>query len=107
MLTRADGISTIVETRFESRFGYADELRRMGANLQVDRDAIIIRGVERLTGAPVEAPRDIRGGVALVLAGLVAEGETEIHCIDSIDRGYHQIEAKLTSLGAKIKRVDW
>ena len=72
MLTTAEGVSTIVETRFESRFGYVDELRRMGADLQVDRDTVIVRGVDRLTGAPVEAPRDIRGGVALLLAGLVA-----------------------------------
>ena len=102
MLTKAEGVSTIVETRFESRFGYADELRRMGADLQVDRDTVIVRGVERLTGAPVEAPRDIRGGVALLLAGLVAEGVTEIHCIEYIDRGYHRIETKLASLGARV-----
>ncbi len=105
MLTRADGISAVTETRFENRFGYADELRRMGADLQVDRDTIIVRGVEKLSGAPVESPRDIRGGVALVLAGLVAEGETEVRDIEHVDRGYDRIELKLASLGAQIKRV--
>ena len=105
MLTTAEGVSSITETRFESRFGYVDELRRMGANLQVDRDTVIIRGVNRLTGAPVEAPRDIRGGIALLLAGLVGEGDTEIHCIEYIDRGYNSIEKKLASLGAKVVRL--
>ncbi len=106
MMTRAAGISAVTETRFENRFGYADELRRMGADLQVDRDTIIVRGVEKLTGAPVESPRDIRGGVALVLAGLVAEGDTEVREAEHIDRGYDHIEAKLALLGAKIKRID-
>ncbi|NLS45446.1 MAG: UDP-N-acetylglucosamine 1-carboxyvinyltransferase [Firmicutes bacterium] len=105
MMTKADGISTIVETRFESRFGYVGELRRMGAELQADRDTVIVRGVNRLTGAPVEAPRDIRGGVALLLAGLIAEGETRIHCIEYIDRGYNRIEEKLASLGGIVKRI--
>lgn len=105
MMTRALGVSAITETRFENRFGYADELRRMGADLQVDRDTIIVRGVEKLTGAPVECPRDIRGGAALLLAGLVAEGDTEIREVQHIDRGYDGIEVKLASLGARVKRV--
>ncbi|MEW6229317.1 MAG: UDP-N-acetylglucosamine 1-carboxyvinyltransferase, partial [Bacillota bacterium] len=105
MMARAAGVSAITETRFENRFGYADELRRMGADLQVDRDTIIVRGVEKLTGAPVESPRDIRGGAALLLAGLVAEGETEIREVEHIDRGYDRIEEKLASLGAQVKRV--
>lgn len=106
MMTRAAGVSAITETRFENRFSYADELRRMGADLQVDRDTIIVRGVEKLTGAPVESPRDIRGGVALLLAALVAEGETEIREVEHIDRGHDRIEEKLASLGAYVKRVE-
>lgn len=106
MMARASGVSAIIETRFENRFGYADELRRMGADLQVDRDTIIVRGVRKLTGAPVEAPRDIRGGAALLLAGLVAEGETEIRCVEHIDRGYDRIEVKLASIGAQVRRIE-
>ncbi len=105
MMTRASGVAAVAETRFENRFGYADELRRMGADLQVDRDTIIVRGVEKLTGAPVECPRDIRGGAALLLASLVAEGETEIREVEHIDRGYDRIEVKLASAGAQVKRV--
>ncbi len=104
----ASGVTAIRETIFESRFGYADELRRMGVNIDVDRDVAIIRGTTKLTGAPVETPRDIRGAVALVLAGMAADGVTEIHGIEQIDRGYERIEEKLNQIGARISRVgEW
>ncbi len=104
----ANGVTAIRETIFESRFGYADELRRMGVNIDVDRDVAIIRGTTKLTGAPVETPRDIRGAVALVLAGMAADGVTEIHGIEQIDRGYERIEDKLNQIGARISRVgEW
>ncbi len=105
MLTLADGVSSVRETIWENRFGYADELRRMGANIEVDRDSMIIRGVQSLSGAPVEVPQDIRGAVALVLAGLAAEGVTEVYGADYIDRGYENIEEKLKGLGARIERI--
>lgn len=102
----ADGVTSIRETIFENRFGYADELRRMGLNIDVDRDIAIIRGTTKLSGAPVETPRDIRGGVALVLAGIAADGVTEVHGVEQVDRGYERIETKLNELGARITRVD-
>lgn len=103
LLTLADGTSIIRETIFD-RFRYVDELRRMGADIKVDRDTAIVRGVERLTGAPVEAT-DLRAGAALLVAGLAAEGKTEITGVEHIDRGYEQVDQKLISLGAKISRV--
>jgi len=100
----ADGISVVQETIFENRFGFTNELIRMGANIKVDRNTGIIRGVERYTGAPVEA-RDIRGGAALVTAALAAEGVTEVAGVRYIDRGYTRMEEKLAALGADVKRV--
>ncbi len=100
----ADGTSVIEETIFESRFNYADELARMGANVRVVGRAAIIKGVEKLYGAPVEAT-DIRAGSALVLAGLIAEGQTEIDGAEFLDRGYEALVPKLASLGANIKRI--
>jgi UDP-N-acetylglucosamine 1-carboxyvinyltransferase len=102
----ADGVTSIRETIFESRFGYADELRRMGVSIDVDRDIALIRGTDRLSGAPVETPKDIRGGVALVLAGIAADGITEVYGIEQVDRGYERLEEKLNKLGARITRVD-
>ncbi|BDG61339.1 UDP-N-acetylglucosamine 1-carboxyvinyltransferase [Caldinitratiruptor microaerophilus] len=104
LMSVADGVSVVTETIFENRFGFTNELIRLGAQIKVDRNSAIIRGVGRLTGAPVEA-RELRGGVALCLAGLVAEGTTEVHGVRFIDRGYHRIEEKLRSLGADIERV--
>ncbi|MCL5676630.1 MAG: UDP-N-acetylglucosamine 1-carboxyvinyltransferase [Firmicutes bacterium] len=103
-MAAADGVSVIHETVFENRFGCASELVRLGADVKVDGDRAIIHGVECLTGAPVEAS-DIRGGVALVLAGLAARGETEVAKADLIDRGYDQLENKLADLGAGISRL--
>lgn len=103
LLTLARGASTIRETVFEARFAYTDELRRMGANIKAEGDSVHITGVERLTGAPVEAP-DIRGGAAVLIAALAAEGTTEISRVENLDRGYEGLERKLALLGAQITR---
>ncbi len=104
LLSQAAGTGIIRETVFDNRFRYINELRRMGADIKVDHDTAIFRGVERLSGAPVAAS-DIRAGVALVIAGLAAEGVTEVSRIEHIDRGYVRFEEKLRQLGAEIKRV--
>jgi UDP-N-acetylglucosamine 1-carboxyvinyltransferase len=104
-LTVADGVSVVQETVFESRFAYTNELLRMGANIKVERDTAIVRGVPELTAAPVEA-REIRGGAALVLAGLRARGVTEVLRIRYIERGYQEMDRKLRSLGADVERVE-
>jgi UDP-N-acetylglucosamine 1-carboxyvinyltransferase len=104
MLTLAHGTSTITETMFERRFKYIDELARMGANIKTESNAAIIEGVPRLTSAPV-AGSDLRATAALVLAGLVAEGTTEISGIQYLDRGYEGFEAKLRGVGADIERL--
>lgn len=106
MMCVADGISTIRETIWENRFAYADELRRMGAQIHADYESVTVRGTDRLTGAYVESPRDIRGGAALILAGLVADGETVVSGVHNIDRGYEAIERKLAVLGADIQRIE-
>ena len=103
LMTLLDGTSVAIETVFENRFMHVDELKRMGADIKIDGRSAIIQGVKGLTGAPVKAS-DLRAGAALVLAGLVAEGITEIENIHHIDRGYDGIEAKFTKLGAKIYR---
>ncbi|AEJ39146.1 UDP-N-acetylglucosamine enolpyruvyl transferase [Sulfobacillus acidophilus TPY] len=103
LLSIAEGISVVQETVFENRFGYTHDLVRLGADIKLDRDTAIIRGVDRLTGAPVQA-QDIRGGAALVLAGLRAEGLTVVDGVEYIDRGYHAMEEKLSALGAEIVR---
>jgi UDP-N-acetylglucosamine 1-carboxyvinyltransferase len=103
LLALARGTSTIRETIFESRFAYTDELRRMGADIKVEGDSVHVTGVPRLSGAPVEAP-DIRGGAAVVIAALSAEGETQISRVENLDRGYEGLESKLTLLGARVVR---
>ncbi|HLN60446.1 MAG TPA: UDP-N-acetylglucosamine 1-carboxyvinyltransferase [Symbiobacteriaceae bacterium] len=100
----SNGIAVVQETIFENRFGFVNELIRMGANIKVDRNTAIVRGVDRYTGAPIEA-KDIRGGAALVTAALAAEGVTEIGGVQYIDRGYPKIEEKLLALGADVRRV--
>jgi UDP-N-acetylglucosamine 1-carboxyvinyltransferase len=102
--TVADGVGTVIETIFENRFMHMLEMRRMGAEIRLEGNTAIIRGVERLTAAPVMAT-DLRASASLVLAGLVAEGTTEVHRIYHIDRGYECIEEKLRQLGARIRRV--
>lgn len=103
-LTRANGTGVVTETVFENRFMHVDELKRMGADIKIDGRSAIIQGVESLMSAPVKAT-DLRAGAALVLAGLVSDGVTEIGDIHHIDRGYENIEEKFAKLGAKIKRV--
>jgi UDP-N-acetylglucosamine 1-carboxyvinyltransferase len=102
--TVAEGVGTIIETIFENRFMHMLEMRRLGAEIRLEGNTAIIRGVERLTAAPVMAT-DLRASASLVLAGLVAEGRTDIERIYHIDRGYEAIEEKLAQLGAQIKRV--
>jgi UDP-N-acetylglucosamine 1-carboxyvinyltransferase len=102
--TVADGVGTIIETIFENRFMHMLEMRRLGAEIRLEGNTAIIRGVGRLTGAPVMAT-DLRASASLVLAGLIAEGRTDIERIYHIDRGYEAIEEKLAQLGAQIKRV--
>lgn len=100
----ADGVGTITETVFENRFMHVQELNRMGANIRVEGNTAICEGVPYLTGAPVMAT-DLRASASLVIAGLVARGETLVDRIYHIDRGYECIEEKLQQLGAKIKRM--
>jgi UDP-N-acetylglucosamine 1-carboxyvinyltransferase len=102
--TVADGVGTIVETIFENRFMHMLEMRRLGAEIRLEGNTAIIKGVPKLNGAPVMAT-DLRASASLVLAGLVAEGRTEIERIYHIDRGYEALEEKLAQIGAQIRRV--
>ena len=104
LLTLGDSTGTIVETIWESRFQYTDELNKMGADISAHGSTAIFKGVEKLYGAPVKA-HDLRAGAAMIIAGLVAEGETEISDIHHILRGYENIIEKFTKLGAKIEYV--
>ena len=103
MLAVADGVGIVTENLFYGRFRYVDELRRMGADIRTEGHHAVVRGVARLSGAPVRAP-DIRAGAALVLAGLVADGETEVSGAHHVDRGFEDLAASLRSLGAKVER---
>jgi len=100
----AEGTSTTTETIFENRFMHVQEMLRMGAKIDVQGNTAIINGVERLKGAPVMAT-DLRASASLVIAGLVADGDTTVDRIYHIDRGYECIEEKMQLLGAKIRRV--
>jgi UDP-N-acetylglucosamine 1-carboxyvinyltransferase len=100
----ATGVGTIIETIFENRFMHMLEMRRLGAEIRLEGNTAIIRGVERLTAAPVMAT-DLRASASLVLAGLVAAGRTEVERIYHIDRGYERIEEKLRGVGAQIRRM--
>jgi UDP-N-acetylglucosamine 1-carboxyvinyltransferase len=105
LLSVADGTAMITENIFEARFMFCDEIARMGADVRTDGHHAVVRGLERLSGAPVRAT-DIRAGVGLVIAGLVAEGFTEVAEIHHIDRGYVRFEEKLRALGADVVRVE-
>jgi UDP-N-acetylglucosamine 1-carboxyvinyltransferase len=100
----ADGLSVITETVFENRFMHIAELRRMGADIKVEGKAALVRGVEGLLGAPVMAT-DLRASASLIIAGLAAQGTTELSRVYHIDRGYERVEEKFSALGARIKRV--
>lgn len=104
MTTVSRGTSVISETVFENRFMHVDELKRMGANVKIDGRSAVVEGVTTLTGCQVKAT-DLRAGAAMVLAGLVANGETEVGYLHHIDRGYDDFVAKLCGIGADIKRV--
>lgn len=104
LAARAKGTSIITENVFENRFMFAAELTRMGADITIEDHHAIVRGVDHLQGAPVSST-DLRAGAALVLAGIDAEGETSVHKIEHIDRGYEDYTAKLSSLGASVARV--
>ena len=104
MLALAQGASVLTETIFENRYMHVPELARMGADIQVHGRTAVVRGVERLTGAPVMAT-DLRASMSLVLAGLAAEGETQVSRVYHLDRGYERLEEKLSAVGADIERV--
>lgn len=104
LMCLAGGLSVITETVFENRFMHVSEMRRMGADIRVEGKNAIVRGLTHLTGAPVMAT-DLRASASLVLAGMAAEGNTEVSRIYHLDRGYEKLDQKLTKLGAKIRRV--
>jgi UDP-N-acetylglucosamine 1-carboxyvinyltransferase len=104
LMTLAQGSSMITETVFESRFMHVLELQRMGADIRIDGHHAVVTGVQRLSGAPVMAS-DLRASACLILAGLAAEGETRVGRVYHLDRGYEQLDRKLTGIGARISRV--
>ena len=104
MLALADGASVLTETIFENRYMHVPELTRMGADEAVRGRTAVVRGVERLKGAEVMAT-DLRASMSLVLAGLAAEGETQVHRVYHLDRGYERLEEKLSQVGADIERA--
>lgn len=103
LLTRADGTSIVTDTIYSARFKHIDELRRMGAKIKVEGNSAIVNGPSQLEGAKVKAS-DLRAGAALVVAGLISNGITEVYGLEHIDRGYEQLIDKLSSLGAKVWR---
>lgn len=104
LLSLAEGTSIITEGVWDNRFRYVDELKRMGAKIQVDGKIAVVEGVGKLTAAPVKAT-DLRGGAAMLIAGLVSHGRTQIEDIEHIDRGYENVDEKLRALGADIQRI--
>jgi len=104
-LTTSNGVGIITESLYENRFMQVPDLRRMGADIHQDRNHAIIKGVKNLTGATVAAS-DLRAGAALVIAGLMANGETIVEKLYHVDRGYEDFETKLKNLGAKILRFN-
>jgi UDP-N-acetylglucosamine 1-carboxyvinyltransferase len=100
----AEGVGVVTETIFENRFMHVQELQRLGAQIRIEGNTAIVRGSKKLTGAPIMAT-DLRASASLVLAGLVAEGETAVDRVYHIDRGYENIEEKLSGLGARIRRI--
>ncbi len=104
MLTKADGASMLTETIFENRYMHVPELARMGADISVSGRSAVVRGVDRLAGAPVMAT-DLRASMSLIIAGLAAEGETSVSRVYHLDRGYERLEEKLSAVGADIERL--
>ena len=105
LLAISEGTSTIHESIWDSRFQYTNELNKMGAKITAQGKSAFFEGVTKLTSAPVYAS-DLRAGAALIIAGIIAEGKTEIYNLNHIDRGYENIEEKFRKLGAKIERVN-
>jgi UDP-N-acetylglucosamine 1-carboxyvinyltransferase len=103
MLTLAHGSSVLTETIFENRYMHVPELARMGADIQVTGRSAVVRGVEKLNGAPVMAT-DLRASMSLIIAGLAAQGETTVSRVYHLDRGYERLEEKLSAVGAEIER---
>jgi UDP-N-acetylglucosamine 1-carboxyvinyltransferase len=101
----AEGVSKVTETIFENRFMHVQEMQRLGADISIDGNTALVKGVEFLDGATVMAT-DLRASASLVLSGLVARGETVIERIYHLDRGYEYLEEKLTKLGAKVRRAN-
>jgi UDP-N-acetylglucosamine 1-carboxyvinyltransferase len=104
MLSVADGVGIVTENLYPGRFRYVEELTRLGADVRTNGHHAVVRGVPRLSGAPVKA-HDIRAGAAMVVAGLAAEGETVISGVNHIDRGYDDLVGRLRSVGADIVRL--
>jgi UDP-N-acetylglucosamine 1-carboxyvinyltransferase len=104
MLCKADGASVLTETIFENRYMHVPELARMGADIQVRGRTAVVRGVDHMVGAPVMAT-DLRASMSLIIAGLVADGQTEVSRVYHLDRGYERLEEKLSAVGADIERV--
>jgi UDP-N-acetylglucosamine 1-carboxyvinyltransferase len=100
----SQGAGMITENLFEARFRFVQEIARLGAQVRVDGHHAFVRGIPQLSGAPVQAS-DIRSGAALVLAGLAADGETIVHDVQHIDRGYHRFDHALRTLGADVRRI--
>jgi UDP-N-acetylglucosamine 1-carboxyvinyltransferase len=105
VISRAQGVSVVNETIFDNRFGYANELIRMGARIKVDGRVAVVEGVPKLSGVPVKA-NDLRAGAALIIAALAADGESVVSGMEHVDRGYEGIDSKLLSLGAKVARAE-
>ena len=105
VLTRAHGVSVVQESMYDNRLGYVSELVKMGASIKVEGRTAIVEGVPRLVGSPVKA-NDLRAGASLVIAGLSAEGTTEVYGMDIISRGYEMIDKKLSALGADVRVLD-
>ena len=104
MLSVADGVGIVTENLYPGRFRYVEELQRLGADIRTDGHHAVVRGVARLSGAPVRAP-DIRAGAALVVAGLAAEGEMIVSGVHHVDRGYDDLVGRLVGIGADLERV--
>lgn len=105
LLSIAEGTSILTENVWDNRFQYVNELKKLGAEIKIEGRSAIIEGVEKLYGSPLNST-DLRGGAAMIIAGLCADGITEVHCLEHVDRGYEKIEDKLRALGAKIERVE-
>jgi UDP-N-acetylglucosamine 1-carboxyvinyltransferase len=105
MMTMAEGVSIVHETIWDNRFGYANELIRMGARIKIDGRTAFIEGVPKLFGIPVCSKNDLRAGAALIIAALSADGESEVDGMEYVDRGYERIDEKMRSLGAIVRRV--